>query len=150
MTVVPGPGFGGPEIVQIVAEAVGWWIRDEHGILWIRKGSVHHEWHDAPVPMAEISEVEREVLDELEAGTMRPERTRITSALDARGMDGPEVDEALGVANALDTVVDSWEAGEAVPSAEELRRLAFLTGYTVSWFFGGPMPTLEGVFICRR
>ena len=79
-----------------------------------------------------------------------PERTRITSALDARGMDGPEVDEALGVANALDTVVDAWVAGEEVPTMEEVRRLAFLTGYSVSWFFGGPLPTLEGVFICRR
>lgn len=143
--VLPGPGFGGPEIVQLAAEAVGWWIRDEHGILWIRKGSVHHAWHDAPVPMAEISDEELVTIE-----GRRPERTRITSALDARGMDGPEVDEALGVANALDTVVDSWEAGEVVPSLEEVRRLAFLTGFSVSWFFGPPVRSLEGVFICRR
>lgn len=144
MSVVPGPGFGGPSIVQLAAEASGWWIRDEHGILWVRVRSAEG-WHDSPVPMAEISEEE---LLELEG--RRPERTRITSALDRWSMDGPEVDEALGVADALDTVVDSWEAGSSSPSIEELRRLAFLTGFSVSWFFGPPMATLEGVFICRR
>lgn len=115
-----------------------WWHRDEHGILWVRCAG-RDGWHDSPVPMAE---------GELPEGV--PERTRITTALDRCGLDGPEVDEALGVANALDTAVDEWERGDLVPSGDELRRLAFLTGVQPRWFFGPAMPTLEGVFICRR
>jgi hypothetical protein len=60
---------------------------------------------------------------------------RITIALDALGLDGPEVDEALGVHTALDTVVDAWEAGAAVPTVTDLRRLCTLTGKILAWFY---------------
>lgn len=73
-----------------------------------------------------------------------PSPERITFALDLRGLDGPEVDEALGVADVFDTVVDSWESGELIPSVEDIRRLATLTGVGATWFFQGPMPTSRG------
>lgn len=73
---------------------------------------------------------------------------RITMALDIRGLDGPEVDEACGTA---EPYVDLWECGLEVPTAEQVRLLAELTDFPVVWFYqpipAGPL--LGGpIFIC--
>jgi hypothetical protein len=59
------------------------------------------------------------------AGELRP--YRITIALDARGLYGPEVDEACGAA---EPDVDLWEAGKLYPTWEQVLLLAKLTGVT--------------------
>lgn len=51
--------------------------------------------------------------------------------------------------DALDTVVDAWEDGTLVPSSEDVRRLAMLTGYSPHFFYR-PMPEAEQVFICGQ
>jgi hypothetical protein len=125
---------------QIIGPGSGrWWVRDdagalwvwcEHGRPWIQRAPVN-EWHDPRHPHQRW------------AGTVDPRR--ITIALDALGLDGPEVDEALGVHNALDTVVDSWEAGDTAPTLSELRRLCTLTGKILAWFFGAtPLSPTSG------
>jgi len=67
--------------------------------------------------------------------------------LDLNGMEGPEVDEALGVADAFDTVVDGWEAGTIIPTVDDVRRLATLTGYAPRWFYL-PDPETGVGFLC--
>lgn len=56
---------------------------------------------------------------------------RITLALNARGLYGPEVDRACGVE---EPAVDEWEAGRAYPTFDQLLALATLTEYPV-WSF---------------
>lgn len=65
------------------------------------------------------------------AGPM-PVPARITRALDAIGADGPWVDEALG---GTEPMVDQWEAGELVPTREQIERLAVLTHMPVAYFY---------------
>jgi len=77
-----------------------------------------------------------------------PNPDRITCALDMRGMEGPEVDEALGVSTPDDHVVDAWEAGTLVPSHSEIRRLATLTHYPVAFFYAGTIKPVGNMFIC--
>lgn len=55
----------------------------------------------------------------------------VTTALDVRELDGPEVDEACGT---QEPAVDLWEAGQLYPEWEELLRLALLTGFPVGFF----------------
>lgn len=57
---------------------------------------------------------------------------RITTALDARGLYGPEVDRALG---GEEPMVDLWESGDLVPTREQVEALAELTGYPVRFFY---------------
>jgi hypothetical protein len=71
------------------------------------------------------------------AGQLMP--AAITTALDAAGLHGPEVDEACG---AVEPDVDRWEAGTLYPSWEQLRALAALTGKTPR-FFAGPYQPLS-------
>jgi hypothetical protein len=52
---------------------------------------------------------------------------RITVVLDAKGLYGPEVDEACGAA---EPDVDLWEAGVLYPTWEQVQRLAELCGVT--------------------
>lgn len=59
------------------------------------------------------------------AGELRP--YRITIALNAQGLYGPEVDVACG---AREPDVDLWEAGKLYPTWEQLLLLADLTGVT--------------------
>lgn len=137
-----------------------WWTRDGAGVLWVWSyvwdGKIPkfdkngHQWTErtyvprpAPVPEWEILEWE----DRLPI--CDPDPGHISLALDSCGLYGPEVDEALGVADALDTVVDSWEDGSATPTRPELLRLATLTGYAPQWFLAGPLPELSHVFICE-
>lgn len=90
-------------------------------------------------------------------GPLQPNRHRITMALDSRGLDGPEVDEALDVhghnvlGEPIDVgVVDAWEAGTTIPSELEVRRLATLTGYPLAFFYCDDPPTTGHVFVCYR
>jgi hypothetical protein len=97
-------------------------------------------WHLAPIPPAKLT------------GPLpdrSPNRDRITVALDLRRMYGPEVDEALGVADAFDTVVDGWEDGTVVPTHDDIRRLAHLTGMLPAWFYAGTLPVMGHAFHCR-
>lgn len=64
-----------------------------------------------------------------EAGLVVP--WRITIALDAKSLYGPEVDEACG---AREPDVDQWEAGELYPTWEQMLLLAELTGCTARFF----------------
>lgn len=78
-----------------------------------------------------------------------PVPARITLALDARGLYGPEVDISCG---AVEPAVDNWEAGIEVPTAEQVKLLAALTGYPIRSFY---LPAAElqmpsPVFICDR
>ena len=70
-----------------------------------------------------------EAHDAWRRGLVKP--WRITLALDAKGLYGPEVDEACGVAEPF---VDQWEAGERYPTWEQLQALADLTGCTPAFF----------------
>lgn len=63
------------------------------------------------------------------AGLVRP--YLITAALDAKGLYGPEVDEACGVE---EPTVDLWEAGQVYPTWEQLCALAELC-QARPWFF---------------
>lgn len=84
----------------------------------------------------EAAEREQEAYRAWEAGLVVPDR--ITTALDAAGLDGPEVDLACGVE---EPAVDRWEAGILYLSWEELVALAELTGYPVG-FFVQPVTTV--------
>ncbi|MET9260385.1 hypothetical protein [Amycolatopsis sp. NPDC004079] len=55
----------------------------------------------------------------------------ITTALDARGLCGPAVDEACG---AREPDVDRWEAGDLYPTWEQLPLLAELRGVAPRFF----------------
>lgn len=78
---------------------------------------------------------------EHDLATGTPVPYRITQALDSRGLDGPEVDEACGVE---EPAVDQWETGELIPTPGQIELLAKLTEYPVSYFYwpvteqGGP------------
>lgn len=140
--VVDGPWGGRPVTQPAPRTREQWWRRDDHGRLWVwcagELGRAE-QWTLAPVPAAALA---------VPLPDRAPNPDRITAALDLRGLYGPEVDEALGVHNALDTTVDSWEAGTLVPSHDEVRRLATLTGMLAPWFYGGTLPEAEGVFMC--
>lgn len=70
---------------------------------------------------------------------------RITTALDLRGLDGPEVDQACGVE---EPAVDQWEAEELVPTREQVQALARLTDFPVEFFYEPPEPITGMQFIC--
>lgn len=98
--------------------------------------------HEAPVPLAGLEDADRAFL----VNAKTPNRGRITMALDLLQLYGPEVDEALGVA---EPAVDEWESGALVPSLEDVQRLATLTGFAVRFFYGTTPPAISG-FICIR
>lgn len=82
--------------------------------------------------------------------TGRPVPARITLALDAGGHQGPEVDTACGAA---EPAVDLWECGVEVPTGEQVKLLARLTGFPVAFFYErvepGPLPGGDGrMWIC--
>lgn len=62
-----------------------------------------------------------------------PTPERITWALDAAGLFGPEADARLGVA---EPTVDLWEAGTLGMTARQVEQLAALAGVLPSWLFG--------------
>lgn len=61
---------------------------------------------------------------------------RITLALDARGLYGPEVDEAVGTYEGNPAGdVDAWELGDATPTRDQVRLLADLCHLPVAFFY---------------
>lgn len=72
--------------------------------------------------------------------------SRITMALDAGDHYGPEVDVACGGAEPM---VDEWEAGLRQPTADQVERLAELTGYPVVFFTLPDPPPVVG-WACQR
>lgn len=70
---------------------------------------------------------------------------RITAALDAQDLYGPEVDVAC---LAVEPAVDQWEAGEAAPTWEQLVALSELAGCTVEFFTESARPELGPVILC--
>lgn len=77
--------------------------------------------------------VEQEAYRQWQAGHLVP--CRITLALDANDLDGPEVDAAL---DAAEPDVDRWEAGELYPTWAQVKLLSELTGYALKFFFLPP------------
>lgn len=61
-----------------------------------------------------------------------PVPARITDALDQMGAEGPEVDIALG---GVEPMVDQWEAGELMPTRDQVELLAAYTGFPVAFFY---------------
>lgn len=127
--VVPGPWGTRPVKQHIGPGTQRWWARLDNGKLavWCRHDA-HRGIREAPVPLAPLTEP---------LPVRPPNRDRITLALDLHGLEGPEVDEALGVNDGSDTVVDAWEAGTIVPSHDDIRRLATLTGFLPHFFYMG-------------
>lgn len=128
-----------------------WWRRDPDGRLVVLIGPAGpltigagpFREIPAPVPRAKMGPKLQAMLD---AGR-HPVPGRIAAALDLYGLYGPEVDEALGVA---EPDVDRWEAGTLEPTLDQVRRLATLTAFAPPWFYD-PMPArTAGVFICGR
>lgn len=80
-------------------------------------------------------------------GRLPVNRKRITLALDARGLDGPEVDAACGVE---EPTVDKWETGELTPTPEQVAALAALTGMPVEFFYVNEDPqwSFTSAIIC--
>lgn len=75
----------------------------------------------------------------------KPNPSRITAALDARDLYGPEVDLACGVE---EPAVDEWEAGTRVPTEEQVEALSRLTGYSVEFFYRTDMPRVSIGYAC--
>lgn len=73
-----------------------------------------------------------------------PNPERITTALDAAGLWGPEVDRACGVE---EPAVDLWETGELVPTREQVEALAELCGVTAAFFYRDS-PARIAVWMC--
>jgi hypothetical protein len=84
---------------------------------------------------------------EYEAGRVDAHPSRITAALNARALYGPEVDTACGV---LEPAVDEWEAGTRRPTWEQLVALAALTDFPVGFFFRAPARRTGPIFLCSR
>lgn len=72
---------------------------------------------------------------------------RIAAALNLRELYGPEVDEACGV---VEPAVDQWEAGELVPTAEQVELLAALTDFPVAFFYAPVEPETVRTFLCGK
>ncbi|WP_431935853.1 hypothetical protein [Micromonospora sp. RP3T] len=61
---------------------------------------------------------------------------RITLALNARGLDGPDVDRAVGTYEGNPAGdVDAWETGDATPTRDQVRLLAALCKMPVAFFY---------------
>ncbi len=81
------------------------------------------------------------------AGRVRPQPARITTALDWRGLYGPDVDvQCL----AQEPAVDEWEAGRAAPSWEQLVALAELTDWPIEFFTSPVASAPIGAIVCQR
>lgn len=75
-----------------------------------------------------------------------PVPARITMALDARGLYGPDVDTACGAA---EPDVDEWESGESVPTRHQVELLAELTHMPVEFFYE-PWVEAGVMIVCQR
>ena len=148
--IVDGP-WSGPPVVQDPPRLTPdrWWDRLDNGsLLVLCRGARHRGERYQIAPVAEWHPREGEGSAANAIPRRAPNRDRISTALDMRGLYGPEVDEALGVADVFDTVVDAWETGDLVPTESEIRRLSMLTGMPPAWFYRGTLPVADHVFIC--
>jgi transcriptional regulator with XRE-family HTH domain len=82
--------------------------------------------------------------DERLMASRDPNPARITIALNAAGLYGPEVDRACGVE---EPTVDLWESGELVPTREQVEALAELCGVTPVTFYLDDPPA-GPIWIC--
>lgn len=80
----------------------------------------------------------------LATGTVVP--GRITIALYIRGLEGPQVDIDCG---AEEPDVDEWELGIKQPTADQVRKLAELTGFPIPFFYQPIVAQPMTTFICR-
>ena len=150
--IVPGPGFGRPPVDQApqrLPYGAEWCLRGDDGFLWVWIGTRRDgRWVAAPV-----EESREPIWRHGKAGTLLRgtpvSRKRITMVLDACGMEGPEVDEALGVSTPDDATVDGWEDGSVIPTESDIRRLATLTGNHPRWFYGEDPPEPKNSFSCK-
>ena len=62
----------------------------------------------------------------------KPNPRRITSALDLRGLYGPQVDRDLG---GEEPMVDEWESGKRIPTPEQIEALGRLTDFPTAYFY---------------
>jgi hypothetical protein len=97
---------------------------------------------------AQVSDRHRKLIA---AGIVVP--ARITIALDAEGLGGKALDEQVGTWHGNpDGDIDRWEQALAVPSPEQVRMLAVLTGCPEVWFYEpiepGPLPADGPIWIC--
>lgn len=92
----------------------------------------------------------RRDMERLEAdyrsGRLPAQPYRITTALDLRSLEGPEVDIAC---LAEEPAVDDWEAGKSQPTWEQLLALARLTDFPPK-FFTMPVAAVDlaDAFMC--
>lgn len=89
----------------------------------------------------------REAYEQWRAGRVVP--NQITTALNARGLWGPDVDRQC---HAKEPAVDEWEAGTRYPRWDQLEALARLTGYPARFFMLEiePIPFDATSLGCRR
>ena len=149
--VIQGP-WGGAPVEQNPPRLTQsrWWERlDDGSLLVLCHGARTHGERYQVAPIAEWHPVDGGSRTNV-IPPRSPNGDRITVALDRVGLYGPEVDEALGVADAFDTVVDGWEAGTLIPSESEIRRLCMLTGMLPAWFYDGTLPDASWMHICTR
>jgi hypothetical protein len=71
----------------------------------------------------------------------------LTLALDAKGLDGPAVDEMFGVA---EPVVDLWERGVLLPTHRQVVLVAQETGMVPNFFYRREAIPMGRTFICGR
>lgn len=74
-----------------------------------------------------------------------PNPERITTALDAAGLWGSEVDRACGVE---EPAVDLWESGELVPTRDQVESLAKLTGFPPAFFYRDSPARIGPMWLC--
>lgn len=81
----------------------------------------------------------------------KPVPARITMALDARGLEGPDVDRWCGTVEGSDSDVDRWELALATPTPCQITRLSILTRFPAGFFYE-PIPPGPhgGGIICWR
>lgn len=70
----------------------------------------------------------------------------LTQALDSRDLYDPELSNALDVPVGE---VDRWEEGITIPTVEQAKAIAEVTGYPLRFFYQDkPPPQIDGMFIC--
>lgn len=118
------------------------WATGGRWFKWI--SGVLHVWtpdeklYLAPVPAAVEPSHRRSARARLGiAGpeSAEPSAAAIRAALDGRGMSGYEVSVAVGE-GVMD--VSGWRNGTTTPSADQVRRIATLTGLPVDLFYRAP------------
>ena len=70
----------------------------------------------------------------------------LTTALDLEDLWDPELSAAVGCAIGE---IDRWEEGITIPTTEQAKALARVTGFPLQWFYrSGPPPEMAAFFMC--